>query len=126
MSEYIPYPSFATDAPVDISFIFAEEKPAGRHGFIRQQGDGFVFADGTPARFWGTNFNGGACFPEHDYAEKLARRLAKMGLNIVRFHQMDAEWNTPNIFQFTKGPVREDSQNLDFRSLDRLTIWCIA
>lgn len=127
MSEYIPYPSFATDAPVDISFVFAEEKPAGRHGFIRQQGDGFVFADGTPARFWGTNLNGGACFPEHDYAEKLARRLAKMGLNIVRFHQMDAEWNTPNIFQFTKGPVREDSRNLDFRSLDRLDylVYCL-
>ena len=37
----------------------------------------FVFEDGTKVKFWGTNFNGWGCFPEHDYAEKLAKRLDK-------------------------------------------------
>ena len=75
MSEYIPYPFYYDDVPVDISFVFENEKPAGKHGFIKTQGRHFVFEDGTRARFWGTNLNGGANFPEHDYAEKLAKRL---------------------------------------------------
>ena len=44
------------DAPVDISFVFENEKPAGIHGFVTQKEDTFVFEDGTEARFWGTNF----------------------------------------------------------------------
>lgn len=99
--------------------------PAG--AALQVAGDHFAFADGTPARFWGTNFNGGSCFPEHDYAEKMARRLAKMGINLVRFHQLDAEWNTPNIFQFTKGAWLENTQSLDPESMDRLDyfVFCL-
>ena len=103
MSKYIPYPFYADDVPLDLSFVYKNEKPAGKHGFLKVSGDQFVFEDGTAARFWGTNFNGGANFPEFDYAEKVAKRLAKIGVNIVRFHQLDSEWNTPNIYQFTKG-----------------------
>jgi len=63
---------------LDISFLFADEKPAGKHDFLKTQGDRFVFEDGTPVRFWGTNLNGGAAFPEKDYAPKLARRLTSL------------------------------------------------
>ncbi len=113
MSKYIPYPFSPYDVPVDISFLFRNEKPAGRHGFLKAIGDHFEFEDGTPARFWGTNFNGGGNFPEFAYSEKLALRLAKTGINIVRFHQLDAEWNTPNIFQFSKGPLCTDTASFD-------------
>lgn len=127
MSEYISNPMYALDVPIDLRAVFQEEKPAGRHGFLQVAGDHFAFADGTPARFWGTNFNGGSCFPEHDYAEKMARRLAKIGINLVRFHQLDAEWNTPNIFQFTKGAWLENTQSLDPESMDRLDyfVYCL-
>lgn len=127
MSEYISNPMYALDAPIDLRAVFQEEKPAGKHGFMQVAGDHFEFADGTPARFWGTNFNGGSCFPEHDYAEKMAVRLAKIGINLVRFHQLDAEWNTPNIFQFTKGTWLENTQNLDPESMDRLDyfVYCL-
>ena len=126
MSQYFPYPFFPDDVPIDISFIFKDEKPAGKHGFLKTEGRKFVFEDGTPAKFWGTNINGAACFPEKDYAEKFARRLAKLGLNIVRLHQMDAEWNTPNIFSFTKGK-RFTGRSFDERSMDRLDylIYCL-
>ena len=77
MSRYIPFPAYYDDMPVDISFVFRQEKPAGKHGFMKASGSHFAFEDGTPARFWGVNFNGGACFPEFDYSEKVARRLAK-------------------------------------------------
>ena len=126
MTQYFPYPFFPDDVPIDISFIFEDEKPAGKHGFMKVDGRKFVFEDGTPAKFWGTNINGAACFPEHDYAEKFAKRLAKIGLNIVRLHQMDAEWNTPNIFSFTKGK-RFTGKSFDPRSMDRLDylIYCL-
>ncbi|MEI8062973.1 MAG: hypothetical protein WCH84_02805 [Verrucomicrobiota bacterium] len=108
------------DAPVDLSFIFEGEKPAGRHGFLGVKDSRFVFADGTVARFWGTNFNSGACFPSHAYSEIVAQRLAKFGVNLVRFHQMDAAHSTPNLFQFTKGRRLKDTQSLDPASLERL------
>ena len=126
MKNFIPFPFFHDDVPIDISFVFENEKPAGKHGFLKASGKDFVFEDGTKAKFWGTNFNGCGCFPEHGYAEKLAKRLAKIGLNIVRFHQLDAQWHTPNLFSFTKGK-RETGAKLDPQSMDRLDylIYCL-
>ncbi len=126
MSDFIPYPFYHDDVPIDISFVFEDEKPAGKHGFIKVDGKDFVFEDGTKIKFWGTNFNGWGCFPEHDYAEKLAKRIAKIGINLVRFHQLDSEWHTPNIFSFTKGK-RVTHGKLDPQSMDRLDylIYCL-
>ena len=53
MSKYIPTPAYTDSMPVDISFVFADEKPAGKHGFVKVKGDDFYFEDGTLARFWG-------------------------------------------------------------------------
>ena len=126
MSTYIPYPFYHDDVPVDISFVFQDERPAGKHGFLKTEGKHFVFEDGTKVRFWGTNLNGGANFPEHNCAEKLARRLAKLGINLVRFHQLDSEWNTPNIFSYAKGKPF-DGRSFDVQSMDRLDylIYCL-
>ena len=119
MSKFIPYPFFHDDVPVDISFVFDSEKPAGKHGFLKTKGRHFVFEDGTHVKFWGTNFNGCGCFPEKNYAPVLAKRLAKIGINLVRFHQLDSQWHTPNIFAFTKGK-RVSSGAFDPESMDRL------
>ena len=126
MKNYFPYPFFSDDVPIDISFVFENEKPAGKHGFLKVDGRSFRFEDGTAVKFWGTNFNGAGCFPERDYAEKLSKRLAKLGINLVRFHQLDAEWHTPNIFSFTKGK-RVTHGHLDSESMDRLDylIYCL-
>lgn len=127
MHRTIPFSLPWDDAPLDLSFVFAGEKPAGCHGFLQARNDRLVFEDATVARFWGTNFNSAANFPSHAYSEIVARRLAKFGLNLVRFHQMDADWSTPNIFQFTKGRRPKDSQSLDPVSLERLDylIYCL-
>lgn len=120
INTHIPFPMPWDSAPVDISFVFDHEKPAGKHGFLKTKGDQFVFEDGTQLRFWGTNFNSGANFPEHSHSEKVAKRLSAMGQNVVRFHQLDAEWSTPNLFQFAKGPRVTDTSSFDPRSMDRL------
>ena len=126
MTKFIPYPFYSDNVPIDISFVFEEEKPAGKHGFLKVNGRDFVFEDGTKIKFWGTNFNGAGCFPEHDYSQKIAKRLAKIGINLVRLHQLDAEWHTPNIFAFTKGKKVRDA-SLDPTSMDRLDylIYCL-
>jgi len=120
MSRYFRMPAYPDMMPVDISFVFADEKPAGKHGFMKAVGEEFQFEDGTPARFWGVNINGGANFPSHDYAEKFARRLAQSGCNIVRLHQLDAEWGNPNIFAFTRGKRVDNTRSFDPESMDRL------
>ncbi|RIH64723.1 hypothetical protein D1164_13885 [Mariniphaga sediminis] len=123
----VPYTLPWDDMPIDLSFIYKNEKPAGKHGFLKAEGDKFVFEDGTEARFWGTNFNSAQIFPSHEHSEKVARRLAKIGVNIVRFHQMDGEWSTPNIFQFTRGENKPNTQSVDPESMDRLDylIYCL-
>ena len=126
-TEYIPYPMKGTDAPIDISFAFGNEKPAGKHGFLKVKGDHFEFEDGTPARFWGVCINAAANFPEHAHAEKLAKRLAKMGVNIVRPHQLDAEYCVPNIFQYARGPIVRTTRQFDPESMDRFDyfVYCL-
>jgi len=74
------------------------ERPSGDHGFVRAE-DGHFVTDAGPIRFWGTNLCFEACFPSHAEADRLAPRLAQLGINCVRLHHMDAEaiWgNNPN------------------------------
>ena len=127
MSHYIPTPAYHDRMPVDISFVFQQERPAGKHGFLKADGDQFRFEDGTPGKFWGVMFNGGANFPTHEYAQQVARRLAMAGCNIVRLHQLDAEWCVPNIYQMYAGPRLKDTRHMCPESLERLDylIWCL-
>ncbi len=65
------------------------DKPAGGHGFVRAD-NGHLATDAGPIRFWGTNLCFEACFPSHEQAERLAGRLARLGINVVRLHHMDS------------------------------------
>jgi len=127
MSKYIPTPAYHDQMPVDISFVFQNERPAGKHGFLQVDGDNFRFEDGTLGKFWGVMFNGGANFPTHEYAKQVARRLAMAGCNIVRLHQLDAEWCVPNIYQMYAGPRLETTRVLCDESFERLDylIYCL-
>jgi hypothetical protein len=88
------------------------EKPAGRSGFIIAK-DGHLFAGAKRQRFIGVNLAFGANFPTHDDAEKVAARMAKFGINCVRFHHMDMQ-SAP------KGIFSKDGRALDAERLDRL------
>ena len=63
------------------------DKPAGKHGGVRQVGDKFAFEDGTPVKFWGTNLSYAASAPEKEQADFTAARFAKWGVNAVRMHK---------------------------------------
>lgn len=127
MTKKIPYNLHWDSMPINIAHAFGDEKPAGKHGFLRAVDEDFVFEDGTKARFWGVNMNAGANFPEHAHAEKIAKRLSSVGVNLVRTHQLDAEWACPNIFEFERGEQKPNTLSFDKRSMDRLDyfLYCL-
>lgn len=67
------------------------EAPAGKHGFVQVRDGHFYFEDGTRAKFFGFCISARSNTPSHEDAEKLAKRLASMGVNVVRMHAADAE-----------------------------------
>ncbi|MFC2124926.1 hypothetical protein ACFLU5_08960 [Bacteroidota bacterium] len=91
------------------------DAPAGKHGFIQVNGADLKFENGAGAVFWGTNITGANCFPTRQKADSIAKRLAMMGCNLLRFHHMDADWARPNIFG-----NRDITRRLDPEMLDRL------
>lgn len=92
------------------------EKPAGKNGFITVKEGKFYTGDGKRIRFFGTNLTFGACFPEKDVAEKVAKRMARFGINIVRFHHMDSRYAPNGILD----PTYKDKLHLDPGQLDKL------
>ena len=62
MSRYIPVYAHPDRMPVDISFVFEDEVPAGKRGFCTVKGENMYFEDGTLAKFWGVMTNGAAFF----------------------------------------------------------------
>jgi len=91
-------------------------KPAGSLGHIYAGEDGHLYVNRERIKFLGVNICGGACFPDKDEAEKIAGRLAKFGVNGVRFHHMDASGEAFNIFEKITGGTRRFSKD----ALDRL------
>ncbi len=97
------------------------EAPAGKHGFIRVEGNHFV-NDVGPIRFNATNLTGPANFPTHETADKLASRLARLGINCVRHHFMDT-WYVNFMTKPTQAILADDSKTqreLDHKQLDKL------
>ncbi len=109
------------DSEFDLSFLNEDEKPAGRRGFVRAQGDALVFGDGSEARFWGTNLTAAALFDTEPKAvQEQARRLSRLGFNLVRLHHHDSPWVKPNIF----GPAdRRSTGQLDPAMQERIDWW---
>ncbi|MFO1091057.1 MAG: hypothetical protein U1E46_15900 [Hyphomicrobiales bacterium] len=109
----------AEDVPIDLSFLNADDRPAGQHGFLRAVGERLVFADGRAAHFWGVNITAYALFStSEDSICRQANRLAALGINLVRLHHHDSPWVSPNVF----GPA-SDTLTLDPQSMRRLDRW---
>lgn len=112
-------------SPVDLSFLNATEKPAGKRGFVKAVGEQLMFADNTPARFWGTNLSAYALFKSPDEEIRVqARRLSALGFNLVRLHHHDSPWVSPNVFG--DGTLVRDTRQLDAESLRKLDVWIKA
>jgi hypothetical protein len=116
--------SFRHDvSPVDLSSL--NHKPAGKHGFLVRRGEALEFEDGTPARFWGANVAAHAIFRPEEEIEVQARRLARLGYNLVRIHHHDStRWVSPTVIDKTSS----DTRQLDAQGIASLDYWikCLA
>lgn len=100
----------ATPGATDMSGLL--DKPAGKAGPVQVR-DGHFFAGDRRLRLFGVNLCFGSSFPSHEEAEKVAARMAKYGINCVRFHHMETS-TAPN------GLVKADRKTLDPERLERL------
>lgn len=105
---------------VDVSWL--NEKPAGAHGFVRTRDGHFVDGRGERLRLLASNFTFGSCFPDHETADKLAARLASLGINCIRFHHMDNQAAPRGIWR--AGTPKKNE--LDPNQLDRLDYFIAA
>jgi hypothetical protein len=104
-----------SQTPIDVSGMVP--RVIREDGYVRATPDGHLAVDGRRARFWGVNVAFGANFPEKADAERIARRMAKFGVNIVRFHHMDAHSSADGTGIWTSV---EPDRALDPTQLDRL------
>src|SRR5438309_5970496 len=82
-AEYVDFPmNWTAEAPgvVDASFLLP--KPAGGMGTVVVR-DGHFFTGNRRLRLWGVDFAFSACFPTHEQADGVARRLSRFGVNAV-------------------------------------------
>ena len=100
----------ASESATNISWL--NDKPAGRDGFVHVK-DGHFFAGEKRLRIFGVNTCFAANFPDKAMAPKVAARMAKFGINCVRFHHMDMMSAPGGIFA-------KDGRTLDPGQLDRL------
>lgn len=102
--------------PGPISLAAWNRTPAGRHGPIAARDGHFVDGAGKRIRFFGTNLCFSGCFPAHNVAERLAARLAALGINLVRLHHMDTSYFPRGIWD----PKDRTRHTLSQEALDRL------
>jgi hypothetical protein len=88
------------------------DKPAGKDGFISTR-DGHLWVGKKRIRIFGVNMAYGGNFPNHSDADPVAARMAKYGINCVRFHHMDSSVAPEGLLEKDKKTFNEDS-------LDRL------
>lgn len=92
--EWFPFAIPGDDAAATATdFSSLNPRPAGALGFVQIR-DGHFYTGDRRLRLWGVNVCFGANFPSHAEAEQAARHLAKLGVNVVRFHHHDNQ-NAP-------------------------------
>jgi len=114
-SDWYAYKPSAPDQDTALDLSFLNDKPAGTHGFVSAKGGHFTFADGTRVRFWGTDLVGPNNFPSHEQADALAMRLARLGVNLIRFHMPECSWSDNNFFD----PKADNTLTLKPDQLDK-------
>ncbi|MEI7576666.1 MAG: hypothetical protein WCK51_07225 [Armatimonadota bacterium] len=125
----IPWDDAVSGTATDVSFLNA--KPAGKNGrIIAKDGHFFEATTGKRVRFFGTNLGARAAFPLKEDAPKIAAHLAKMGINIVRFHHLQNDWDKEFGMIWKKGrehiefdPVQVDRLDFFFAELKKQGIY---
>lgn len=118
----IPWDDATPGTANDVSWL--NEAPAGKNGFVVVKNGRFIESNtGKRLRFLGTNMGAAAAFPQKVDADKIAARLAKMGINIVRFHHLQNDWDREGGMIWKQG---REHVEFDPRQVDRLDYFIFA
>jgi hypothetical protein len=90
-AQTVPWVLPWNDATPSVTDLSSFNIPIGADRVIAGTNAQFT-ANGRRIRFLGVNFAGDSPFMPTNKAEAVAARLAKFGINNVRFHHMDASW----------------------------------
>ncbi len=117
-NQMVPFVLPFDDASSGITNLGAElnHLPAGKYGVIKTNPQGHFVAGDERIRFLGVNITASSTVTSKANAEKVARRLAKFGVNLVRFHHMDNYFGAKSIINYSAG----NSLTLDADNLDNL------
>lgn len=117
-AQTVPFVLPWNDATPGVTDLSALNRPiAGGDARLAVDADGHFAAHGERVRLLGVNFAGDSPFMPTNNAEAVAARLAKFGVNCVRFHHMDAAWATGGgLLSYTS----TSSRNLNAAQLDRV------
>ncbi|MFW5856227.1 MAG: hypothetical protein ACOCVB_03020, partial [Bacillota bacterium] len=101
-----------------LDFSYLLDGPAGKKGFVKVKDGHFYFENGERIRFFGVNLVFGAAMPDQKMADIIADRLARSGINMVRFHHVDSYQKGPEsntLIDYSQG----NSQSLHQDNVDR-------
>lgn len=88
----VPFVLPWNDATPGVTDFSGLNFPITDDAWVGVSGDGQFLVNGQRVRFLGVNFAGDSPFMPTNKADAVAARLAKFGVNNVRFHHMDAPW----------------------------------
>ena len=113
--EVPPSRSIKPDSALDVSFLL--RPPAGDRGSVTVKNGHLTFGGKERARFFGVSLLPPAAFQPAEAAERLADRLARSGINLVRMGDLDSAFG-PDRSLFEDS--RDDTKELDPIALERL------
>jgi hypothetical protein len=103
----------ATDAS------FLNQAPAGKNGYIIVKEGVFVEEKtGKRVKFFGTNCGTRAAFPLKEEAPAMAAHMAKLGINIVRFHHLQNDWDVDGGMMWKRGREQIEFDPIQIDRLD--------
>jgi hypothetical protein len=111
---YEPAEAIEPGSALDASRLV--EAPAGQHGFVTVRSGRLEFEKGGRARFFGVVVLPPLTVAEPARADALADRLARSGVNLVRFDDLDAPFGPGNSLI---DDTREDTRAFDPEALAR-------
>ena len=115
----IPWDDATADTVTNVSHLNAGS--AGSGGFIESRDGHFVeAATGKRVRFFATNLGARADFPSREDADKIAARMAKLGINLVRLHHLQNNWETDDGTIWLPGKPYLDVDPVQVDKLDYL------
>jgi hypothetical protein len=81
--------------------------------FISSDNAGNFIKNGEPIKFFGGNLTTQGAFPTKTDAAKIAGRMRKMGINLIRFHHIDNPWSNGSLFYGVTGTRKFNTSMLD-------------